>query len=116
MQVVISSIPDIQNYMQYISPVSLSSDITIIVVYRTMFRSDDVLIDIYLNEITDDTKIISSRKLSTDAIMCLPKYDIGFNYWVNCVDPNNVGTSINKYNAQKFYLQFTLKEHEDWEF
>lgn len=106
--------PDIQEYIQYISLMQLSSEITLVIVYKTLFRSDDVLVDIYLNEIADDTKIISGRKLTSDSIVCLPKPDIGFAYWINCVDQDGINTSLNKYNAHKFYLQFTSYEGEDW--
>lgn len=107
-------IPDIQNYMQYISLISISSDVTIVIVYKTLYRSDDVLIDIYLNEISNDTKIISGRKLTPDSIICIPKYNIGFEYWINCVDQDGINNSLNKYNAHKFYLQFTSYEGDEW--
>lgn len=114
MQVIINQIPNILNYSQYISLTQISSDVSLIIVYKTMHRSDDVLVDIYLNEIADDTKIISGRKLTTDSIVCLPKPDIGFTYWINCVDQYGINTSLNKYNAHKFYLQFTSYEGDEW--
>ena len=107
-------IPDIQNYMQYVSLFQISSDISLVIVYKTLYRSDDILVDIYLNEIADDTKIISGRKLTSDSIVCLPKPDIGFTYWINCVDQDGINTSLNKYNAHKFYLQFTSYEGDEW--
>lgn len=114
MKVVINKLPDIRDYMQYSSLVSISSDITIVIVYKTLYRSDDILVDIYLNEIADDTKIISGRKLSTNSIISLPRYDLGFTYWIECIDPDNVNASINKYNANKFYLQLTSYEGDEW--
>ena len=114
MIIVTNQIPDIQQYMSSVSMVQISSDVTLVIVYKTLFRSDDVLVDIYLNEIADDTKIISGRKLTSDSIVCLPKPDIGFTYWINCVDQDGMNTSLNKYNAHKFYLQFTSYEGEDW--
>lgn len=114
MKVVFNNIPDITDYMQYITTLQVASDITIVVVYKTLYRSDDVLVDIYLNEIADDTKIISGRKLTKDSIVSLPKHDLGFAYLIRCVDPYRINTSLNKYNAHKFYLQFVLYEGEDW--
>lgn len=114
MQVIINQIPNILNYSQYISLTQISSDVSLIIVYKTMYRSDDVLLDIYINEMSSNTKIVSGRKLTTDSIISLPRYDIGFSYWINCVDQYDINTSINKYNAHKFYLQFTSYEGEDW--
>lgn len=107
-------IPDIQNYMQYVSLFQISSDISLVIVYKTLYRNDDVLIDIYINEITDDTKIISGRKLTSDSIISLPRYDLGFEYWINCIDQDGINVSLNKYNAHKFYLQFTSYEGDEW--
>ena len=114
MQVIINQIPNILNYSQYISLTQISSDVSLIIVYKTMYRSDDVLLDIYINEMSNNTKIVSGRKLTTDSIISLPRYDIGFSYWINCVDQYDINTSINKHNAHKFYLQFTSYEGEDW--
>lgn len=109
-----TKIPDIQQYLQYVTLSQISPDVTLVIVYKTLFRSDDILVDIYLNEIADDTKIISGRKLTSDSIVCLPKPDIGFTYWINCVNQDGINASLNKYNAHKFYLQFTSYEGEDW--
>lgn len=106
--------PDILNYSEYIYLKQISSDISLIIVYKTLYRSDDVLLDIYLNEMSENTKIVSGRKLTADSIVSLPKYDLGFTYWIKCVDQDGVGTSINKYNTHKFYLQFASYEGEDW--
>lgn len=100
-------IPDIIDYNIYIHPVSIDGYTTIIVIFKTLFRSDDVLVDIYLNEITDDTKIISGRKLTKDSIVSLPKFDIGFPYKISCIDQDCKNISINKYNAHNYYLMFT---------
>lgn len=107
MNITTSNIPDISDYMQYMTSIQISNDISVIIIFKTLFRSDDVLVDIYLNEISDNTKIIAGRRLSENAIITLPKTDIGFNYWVYCIDQNGVNSSINKYNAYKFFLQFS---------
>lgn len=114
MKIVLNSIPNITDYMQYITTIQIDSDITIVVVYKTLYRSDDVLVDIYLNEIADDTKIISGRKLTKDSIVSLPKHDLGFEYLIRCVDQFRINSSLNKYNAHKFYLQFTSYEGDEW--
>ena len=114
MKLLFFKMPDISDYSQYISLEQLSSDVTIVIVFKTLFRSDDILVDIYMNEISEDSKVISGRKLSPQSLVSLPKPDIGFTYWINCVDQDGINTSLNKYNAHKFYLQFTSYEGEDW--
>ena len=106
--------PDITDYSEYVYLQQIASDITIVIVYKTLYRSDDVLVDRYLNEIADDTKLISGRQLTSDSIVSLPRSDIGFSYWINCVDQDTINTSLNKYNAHKFYLQFTSYEGDEW--
>ena len=107
-------IPDISQYMQYTQSVQLSSDVTVLIVYKTLFRSDDVLVDIYLNEISENTIITSGRLLVNEATLARPKNDIGFKYSIYCYDIDDVNSSINKYNAYKFYLQFTTEEGKEW--
>lgn len=114
MKIIKQGIPDVSDNIKYITPLSLDNDVTIIIVYKTLFRSDDVIIDIYLNEISDETKVVTGRKLTCESLICLPRYDIGFPYYIKCMDQDEINTSLNKYNAHKFYLQFTSYEGEDW--
>ena len=100
-------IPDIKPYNTYIHQITIDGYITVIIIFKTLFRSDDVLVDIYLNEIADNTKIISGRKLTKDSIISLPKFDIGFPFQISCIDQDCVGFSINKYNADKYYINFS---------
>ena len=114
MQTTITKLPDITEYNKYIMSIPLSSDITVLAIFKQLFRSDDVIIDIYLNEIANETKILGGKKLVPDALLCLPKSDLGFNYNVYCSDIDGVNTGIVKNNVYKFYFQFTTQEGEDW--
>lgn len=114
MKVIKQGIVDVSDSIKYITPLSLDNDVTIIIVYKTMFRSDDVLVDIYLNEIAEETKVLAGRKLTCESLICLPKYNIGLPYHIKCIDQDGINASLNKYNAHKFYLQFTSYEGEDW--
>lgn len=114
MNITTIKIPDISQYMQYMQTVQLSSDVTVLIIYKTMFRSDDVIIDFYLNEISENTVITSGRLLVNEAILARPRHDINFKYSAYCYDIDGVNSGINKYNAYKFYLQFTSLEGEDW--
>lgn len=115
MNITIVNIPDISDYMEYISQYQIANDITIIAIYKTMFRSDDVLISLYLNEISDDTMLISGRKLTSSSCVCYPRGENGFNYWVHCVDQDGIHSDVQRSNAYKFYLQFTSYEGKEWE-
>lgn len=115
MNVTIVNIPDVSDYMEYITQYQISNDITVIAVYKTMFRSDDVLINLYLNEISEDTILIAGRKLTTGSCVCYPRNELGFNYWVHCFDIDCIYTDVQRSNAYKFYLQFTSYENEEWE-
>lgn len=110
MKILIKQLPNIYNYVQYILPFQLSSDVTITMILKQLYRSDDILIDIYLNEISEDTKIISGRKLTSGGIVCLPRYDKNFKYRVDCMDIDMIGQPVRKDNVQDFYLQFTLDD------
>lgn len=115
MKITIINIPDISDYMEYMAQYQISNDITIIAIYKTMFRSDDVIINLYLNEIAEDTLILAGRKLTSNSCVCYPRSEIGFNYWVHCVDQDGVHCDVKKGNAYKFYLQFTSYEGEEWD-
>lgn len=102
----ISKIPDIQEYSQYFSFLQISNDISLVILYKQLFRSEDVLVDVYLNEISENTKMVSGKKLESGSLVASPKYDLGFKYYIFCVDQDFIKESINIYNANKFYLQF----------
>lgn len=114
MNITITNIPDISDYMEYIAQYQISNDVSIIAIYKTLFRSDDVLIDLYLNEISDNTLLLAGRKLTSNSCVCYPRSENGFNYWVHCIDQDGVDSDVQKTNAYKFYLQFTSYEGEEW--
>lgn len=112
MQTIYFDIPDITQYVDYISPMSLEGNVTVLVVFKQLYRSDDVLLDIYLNEITNDTKIVSSKLLTPNTILSAPNFDIGFEYYIECVDPKDSMKKVTKYNTKDFQLKFTKYEDE----
>ena len=109
-----TKLPDISQNMQHIQQIQLSTDVTVIFVFKTMFRDDDVLFDLYLNEIADSTKIVSGKKMNTEALLVQPNYDIGFNYYVYCANSDGIQEDLNRYNMNKFYLQFTYYDNKEW--
>lgn len=102
--------PDISKYMQFIQTAQISSDLSLILIYKRAFRGNDVILDIYRDEISEKTKIISGRKLTADSLVCLPKTEIGFNFYIHCVDVDNIKQPIKNNNLHRFYLQFTSYE------
>lgn len=115
MKIVITKLPDITDYMQFITPLQLSSDVNIICILKQLFRDDDVIVDFYLSEISENTKIVSGVKLTSDALLCLPKFDLGFNYYIKCVNIDGINEPITKNNVHKFYLQFTTEDGTEWD-
>lgn len=114
MQTILVKLPDTIDYNKYIMSIPLASDITVLVIFKQLFRSDDVIIDVYLNEIANETKILGGKKIVPDALLCLPKNELGFNYSIYCIDIDGVDTGTVKNNVYKFYFQFTTQEGEDW--
>lgn len=110
----IKQLPNIQQYVQYIYPVQPNAEVTAICIFKQLFRSDDVMVDVYLDEISENTKIISGRKVTPDAPISPPRYDMGFEYSIDCVDIDGVGLPIRNDNLNKFYLQFTKEDGNDW--
>lgn len=111
----IQSLPDVSECSQCIYPIQLSSDVNIVFIFKQLFRSDDIIIDIYLNEISDNNKLVSGKTLSPDSLICQPNYNLGFNYKITCNDTKGINQSINKYNLHKFYLQFTSYDGKEWD-
>ena len=103
--------PDISQYGQYISTISLTADITVVCIYKVINRSDGILLDLYKNDISEDTKIVSGKLLTPDSLICTPKNSQEFNYYVNCVDMDDVSCNIIPTNLSQFYLQFTENEY-----
>lgn len=114
MSIILTKIPDISQYSKYIQSVQLSSDITVFIIYKTLFRSDDVLVDLYLNEITDNSIITSGKVLVNDSVIIQPRFNDGFKYSVYCYSLDSVQSGLNKYNAHKFHLQFTNINDTKW--
>ena len=115
MKVTIVKLPDISDYMQFIVPLQLSSDVSIICVFKQLFRDDDVLVDFYLSEIADNTKIVSGVKLTSNSLLCLPHYDLGFIYSIYCLNIDNINEPVTKNNVHKFYFQFVTEDGVDWD-
>ena len=49
MQIQILQLPDITEYLTNYLQVPISTDNTLLLVFKTLYRSDDVYLDIYLN-------------------------------------------------------------------
>lgn len=98
-------LPDISQYMEYVHSIQINNNITIVFVFKQLFRSDDVIVDIYLNEITEDSIILSGRKIEKESILCLPNSVLNFNYSIYCVNIDDINAQLTKNNLHKFYLQ-----------
>lgn len=107
MTIGIYSLPNMQQYLQCYFPIKLEADKSVLAVFKSLYRSDNVIVDFYLNEISEDYKIASGKVMTPDSILALPNNSIGFNYTIECVDQDGIDESIRQYNLHKFYLQIT---------
>ena len=117
MKATIIQAPNIQDYMQIGQTVTLSEDNTILIIYKRLFRSDNIIVDIYKNNISDDDKIVSGKVLCVDARLYKMNPNVDFNYVIDCVDLQAIDENITPQNLHNFYLQFTnLIDGKDWTF
>lgn len=114
MNISIANLPDITNFIDYTYSIQVNTDISIIIVFKHLYRSDIVLADIYLNEITDATKIISGIKVTSGSLVSPPRYDLNFPYYIHCIDQDGVDEPVKQDNLYQFYFQFTNYDGGDW--
>jgi hypothetical protein len=107
--------PDITNYTQLYVTEPISSDLTVMLVYKKMDRSDSVLLDVYLNEISSETKVVSGKLLKPDSTVSLPKEEVDFLYSIYCQDRDGVDQDITNRNLNKFFLEFVLDDGDVWD-
>lgn len=115
MKLSIIQAPNIQDYMQIGQTITLSEDNTVLIIYKRLSRSDNIIVDIYKNNISDDDKIVSGKILCINARLYNLNPNVDFNYIIDCVDLQAVEENITPQNLHKFSLQFTnLIDGEDW--
>lgn len=103
-------IPDISQHLEYIYPVQITAEMTLVFVFKTLFRSNNVLLDIYKDEITDFNSIITNVNLTANSMVCTPKPDLNVYCMIHCWDYDVIDTSLNKFNANNFYIQIQTEE------
>lgn len=107
MAIEILNIPNLNDYAKYIKSIQLGNNITIISIFKRIFRSDDVTVDFYIDEISENNKIVTGKLLTANSLLCVPHTSANFDYYINCIDQYGIDESLKYYNAHKFYLQFT---------
>ena len=110
MQINLMKLPNISTYMKYIQLFQLGSDMTIIAIFRSSGRDENVFVDIYRNDISDSNKIVSGKVVTLDGCLCQPNNGIGFPYYINCYDIDGKGLPLNQSTLHNFYFQFTSYE------
>lgn len=109
MSIFLNKIPNISQNLQTSFSTSLENNLSIIIILKTLYRDDEaVILDMYIDDISDTTKIVSGKVLVPDSLICLPNSSINFPYMLRCVDVDGINSSITPKNAHKFYLQFSL--------
>lgn len=107
-------LPDITQDMLLSVNLPLNSDLTIVMIFKSLNRSDNVIIDLYRNDISEETKIITGKILQPDSVIKNP--DSNFNYKIGCVDEDGIHESITQNNLHKFYIQFVQATNEELSF
>lgn len=107
MKIGIFSLPNISDCIECTATYQLSDDLTIIVLFKPQPRGEnDIIIDIYKNDISDANKIISGKILALSSLLCQPRTDIDFPYYLYCYDTDGTGLPLNQFTLQNFYFQF----------
>ena len=107
MQISLMKLPNISTYMKFIQLFQLGSEMTLILVFRSSGRDENVFVDIYKNDISDSNKIIAGKIITSDSCLCLPKSDMEFPYYINCYDLDGKNLPLNQDTLHNFYFQFT---------
>lgn len=107
-------LPDITQNMLLSVNLPLNNNLTIVMIFKSLNRSDNVIIDLYRNDISEETKIITGKILQPDSIIKNP--DSNFNYKIECVDEDGIHESITQNNLHKFYIQFVQATNEELSF
>ena len=107
-------LPDITQNMLLSVNLPLNNDLTIVMIFKSLNRSDNVIIDLYRNDISEETKIITGKILQPDSVIKNP--DSNFNYKIECVDEDGIHESITQNNLHKFYIQFVQATNEELSF
>lgn len=107
-------LPNITQNMLLSVNLPLSSDLTIVMIFKSLNRSDNVLLDLYQNDISEETKIVTGKILQPNSVIKNP--DSNFNYKIECVDEDGIHESVTQNNLHKFYIQFTQATNEELSF
>lgn len=107
-------LPNITQDMLLSVNLPLNNELTIVMVFKSLNRSDNVIIDLYQNDISEETKIVTGKILQPDSVIKSP--DSNFNYKIECVDEDGIHESITQNNLHKFYIQFTQATNKELSF
>lgn len=107
MQISLMKLPNISTYMKFIQLFQLGPEMTLILVFRSSGRDENVFVDIYKNDISDSNKIIAGKVITLDSCLCLPKSNMEFPYYINCYDLDGRNLPLNQDTLHNFYFQFT---------
>jgi len=106
-QTFVFTIPDLYQQNYIIQPYSVEDNLFIFV-YRTTYRDPDlILVDIYRDELNSANKIYSGLKLTENAMLCLPNYELDFPYGVRCINTYELDTVLTPQTvSSQFLIEF----------
>lgn len=111
MEIKILPIPNLIQNNQTILPIDLG-EYDALIVFKQQFRSDDVLVNIYKNEISPYALIKGDILLTANGTVTNTNPQKEFNWNVFCANIDGTNEEINFTNAHKFYLQLEKVEDE----
>lgn len=103
----ILKLPNISTCMKYIQLYQLGADISIMIIFKSSIRDNNVFVDIYRDDISDTNKIISGKLVTLNSCICQPNNSMEFPYYINCYDLDGKNLPLNQDTLHNFYFQFT---------
>lgn len=106
MNLTIVQMPNVSDCIEFTSAYQLNSELTVIAVYKPLTRGDYILLDLYRNDISEANQIVSGKVLQLESLICQPNREVGFSYYVRCINQASLDLPLNQQTLQNFYLQF----------
>jgi hypothetical protein len=116
MQITSFKMPSIKNKAEVVLQKQIFDTTSITLVFQKIFRSSNIKLDVYLDGVSEVTKIVSGKILQKDSILYVPNTNSDFKYFISCSNMDFLDEDITENTLQDFYLQFTdYTDGETWE-
>ena len=106
MDLTIVQMPNISDCIQFTSTYQINTELTVIAIFKPLDRENSVLLDLYRNDISEANQIVSGKLLQLNTLICQPNREVGFPYYLRCINQAGLDLPLNQQTLQNFYLQF----------